>query len=509
MVDEVSMDELAALVDASLTTSTPDEDDFTPRDETPLPVPDLDAAVLCVAAALSDPDVRRVVTAPGAVVVLRTAQGWASVIGPAWRHVAHGLPLEAQRSAVFDGRGATFRALRGGPLHVLPESMRKDIPLDGSVKAAIRDGIGVVFLVDPGIALARDLVSCADAVVEIPAPTPEILSALAARYGNGQAPLLTAAAAAAATPSALVACLRPGQSAAEYLSRLDRFAAASRPVPHAGGWDLDRMVLSDDVAAAAKEMSDDMRDYAAVALEWSDIARPAALLSGPPGCGKTTLAGAIASSAGVPLFTTSYAELEAGEDGKSDYRQMSGAIRKWFLAVRAAAPCVALIDEADAFIGRTLAAHNASYFGPLVTQLLTEVNSERNTGVMLLMATNHPDRIDSALLRSGRLDTVLTLSPPSGSMLARLLAAHSGLPEADLRAAAAILAGATGADCERLVRVARRAARVDGRRPLTAADVLHAAAGWTPPEAPEPEDGGDLLKGERKTETARKGRTVH
>ena len=198
----------------------------------------------------------------------------------------------------------------------------------------------------------------------------------------------------------------------------------------------------------------------------------AALLAGPPGCGKTTYAEALAASCGVPLIATSYARMESGEDGKGSYHNFLGTLRATFAKARAAAPCVLFLDEADSFLGRGQAGHNESWFAPLINALLTECDHAAREGVALLAATNYPERIDAALRRSGRFDRLLRLSAPDAATMARVVAAHlPGMTPAECAEAATRLDGRSGADAERFARGAHRRARTDGRT-VALADLL-------------------------------------
>lgn len=143
------------------------------------------------------------------------------------------------------------------------------------------------------------------------------------------------------------------------------------------------------------------------------------LLRGPPGCGKTHLANAIAGQLNVTYFRISAPEIVSGMSGESE-----GRIRDLFSAASAAAPSIIFMDEIDA-IAPKRGGDGSSSGGTkgmekrMVAQLLTCMDSltpENNRGgapVMVLGATNRPDSIDSALRRAGRFDREICLGVPS------------------------------------------------------------------------------------------------
>ncbi|GJD37220.1 AAA family ATPase [Methylobacterium aerolatum] len=199
------------------------------------------------------------------------------------------------------------------------------------------------------------------------------------------------------------------------------------------------------------------------APRWRDI-ESAILLSGPPGVGKTAFAAALARSAGVPLLAGSLGLWQSARDGHLGHTL--GAMRAFFEEARRA-PCVALIDELDSFGDRAaFGGEHRDYSTQVVNALLEHLSGATpREGVVVVGATNAPDRIDPAILRSGRLERHVRIDPPDEADRARILGHYLGgeLPGLDLRRQARNLAGMTGADIEALVRRARGAARRAGR----------------------------------------------
>lgn len=135
------------------------------------------------------------------------------------------------------------------------------------------------------------------------------------------------------------------------------------------------------------------------------------LLHGPPGCGKTVLANAIANKAQVPFMSISAPSVVSGMSGESEKK-----IREIFEEARAIAPCLLFIDEIDAVTPKREGGGRGMETR-IVAQLLTcidDLNPEKNDfrPVIVLGATNRPDAIDPALRRPGRFDEEIAMAVP-------------------------------------------------------------------------------------------------
>ncbi|XP_050667022.1 nuclear valosin-containing protein-like [Leptidea sinapis] len=178
------------------------------------------------------------------------------------------------------------------------------------------------------------------------------------------------------------------------------------------------------------------------------------LLCGPPGCGKTLLAKAVANEAGVNFISVKGPELLNMYVGESER-----AVRTCFRRARNSAPCVIFFDEFDALCPRR-SSHDNNGAARVVNQLLTEMDGiESREGVFVLAASNRPDIIDPAVLRPGRLDRIMYVGMPAQDdrydILQKLT--KNGTqpqlgPNVDLNVIAELTAGYTGADLSGLVR---------------------------------------------------------
>lgn len=135
------------------------------------------------------------------------------------------------------------------------------------------------------------------------------------------------------------------------------------------------------------------------------------LLHGPPGCGKTMMAGALAGELGVPFLSISAPSIVSGTSGESEK-----ALRETFEEAQSIAPCILFIDEIDAITPKRETAQREME-RRIVAQLLTCLDSlawEKGDGrpVMVMGATNRVDSIDPALRRAGRFDHEIAMGVP-------------------------------------------------------------------------------------------------
>jgi cell division protease FtsH len=228
----------------------------------------------------------------------------------------------------------------------------------------------------------------------------------------------------------------------------------------------------EDVQHEVTEIVEFLRDPSRYRRMGAQIPR-GVLLSGAPGTGKTLLARAVAGEAEVPFFSISASEFVEMIVGVGASR-----VRDLFDKAKQVAPAIIFIDELDA-IGRARGG-TASVGGydereQTLNQILTEMDGfTGNEGVVVLAATNRPEVLDAALLRPGRFDRRVTVSPPDQRGRAQILRVHArGVPldpGVDLDALASSTPGMVGADLQNLVNEAALLAVHRGHEQVTMAD---------------------------------------
>lgn len=179
------------------------------------------------------------------------------------------------------------------------------------------------------------------------------------------------------------------------------------------------------------------------------------LIYGPPGCGKTLLARAVATESEANFISIKGPEIFSKWVGESEK-----AIREVFRKARTASPAIIFFDEFDAIIPRRGMGYSDSGVSErVISQLLTELDGiESLENVVVIAATNRPDVVDPAVLRPGRIDRLIFVPAPDVKSLNEIFKIHTkGMPlsaDIDLSQLSKNSAGYSGADIEAVSREA-------------------------------------------------------
>jgi len=211
-----------------------------------------------------------------------------------------------------------------------------------------------------------------------------------------------------------------------------------------GGLNNEKKILKDNMVAAINEPSK---------FKKMGVKPPkGVLLYGPPGCGKTLLARALAAECGANMILVRGPEILSKWVGESEK-----AIREIFRKAKASAPCVIIFDELDS-LAKSKIKNETDRGETILSQMLTEMEDAGTSNIVIVGITNRPDLIDNSMLRNGRLDVVLFIQPPDEkSRLDIIKILVDGMPLAsdiNLNEIAVSTQNYTGADLASLCREA-------------------------------------------------------
>ncbi|MCQ0989744.1 AAA family ATPase [Jiella marina] len=456
-----------------------------PAPAVPPPAADDIALALLLGRALAAPDVLDRLACGAPVLLLRTAEP--AAIAERMARLASGGVLSPDRHQAFrnaDLRGLYRRNARTAVIILEEEAAKPGRKAERNgpsvlIASALACAAPVIVIAGRGKSdLADAALPYAEVDVSLTELDPDIIrSTLRNMLNTRRVHRLSAGQAKVLTLTDLALAARPGVSATQAVASLKRLAAArlGSGEKNPAGPRLEELAGYGPARAWGLDLARDLSDWKAGRIAWSAIDH-GLLLSGPPGTGKTTFAKALAETCGVPLIASSVAQWQQGD---GHLGTVLGRMRKTFEEAWAKSPAILFLDEADG-IGRRdhLSGDHVEYWEQVVNGMLELVDGVcSGEGVVLVGATNHPERIDPALRRSGRLDRHITIPLPDIPALEQILRTHldGALSGEDLRGIARLCLGATGADLAAYVRRADRLARRADRQ-ITIDDLATAIA---------------------------------
>lgn len=329
----------------------------------------------------------------------------------------------------------------------------------------LQDGHSVMFVThDPQGLLDESVLAAADLTVTLPPLTPSLLRKTIRRVTGGVARGVSNQMARLSLDIVL-ASIRPGLRAGACVANLQRALERKNTAPSANVPRLDQLPLTGPVRTWSDQLLRDLSAVEAGSLQPEQV--PYIALEGPPGTGKTLIANSLAATAGWTFVPTSIGSWFATGDGA-----LGGVARnlKSFVdQVLSSEPAIGFLDELDALPDReTMDSRGRDWWTPVITLFLTEIDRLRKSGrkVLLIGATNYYERLDSALIRPGRLQQRVSVFPPATEEEVLAVLRYwlgNELADTDIGKLGRLGLGATPAAIEGWVKQARAVARSENR----------------------------------------------
>ncbi|MHA6731236.1 AAA family ATPase [Devosia sp. A369] len=332
------------------------------------------------------------------------------------------------------------------------------------------------------------MVSAADLTITLPLPSPRVIAATIKAVTGKLPKNVPDTIAAGLTFDDIASSIRPNSTPQACIKRMERAQLSKRRAEVMGSEvpEIKDLHGYGEAKVWALNLIEDLDAWRRGELEISQLDRNIVLAS-LPGLGKTSFVRSLARSTGLPLIATSVGAWFANSPGYLD--SVIKQIDEVFADARAVGPAIVLLDELEGLPSRaSLSPRNSDWWLPVIGHMLTVLDgatSVTTSNLIVIGATNHPEKIDPAIMRPGRLNRFVYISPPDETALCGILRQHLGsdLPDVDLIAAARLGVGRSGAHVVQWVKAARRTARA-GRRPMVMGDLLDAIA----PEDTRPQE---------------------
>lgn len=327
--------------------------------------------------------------------------------------------------------------------------------------AAVASGSPVVYFTHNATLVPELARKLCEATFEVPPVTPEMLRKVLRQCTRGKIHSNFSPDLSNLPLPVICAAISSGAHAEHSCSALTRLAA---PSPNPDGGDYPRLETCLEYGALRNwglRLSDDLKAWRAGQLAAADLDTSVLMVS-PPGFGKTYFAGVLQKHLNVPLFRLSVGELFAG-DGYLNTTLKT--MTKVFESARKAAPSILFLDEVDMLQRRSEGHKNDAYFNAVVNHalVLLDGSGAKNSGVVILAATNRPEALDPALTRPGRLSRTIEVALPDFEAREHILRTHLDylLRDQSLQAVAEQIEGFTPAQIMQLVREAKARARTE------------------------------------------------